>query len=301
MLARRRLPRGAPPLRGERREAQEPREPRHGLHRPGAPPTAASRPSYWWARARTGRRAGPISGPQIHGHRLPGDPRDPGPHGRLRLPRSALPRGGLRPAGRRGHGRGTARRLLAGLSAGGGRGRGAQRSWIPSTPRSIAHGIESVLDGPDAGRGAAPRGAWSGAAASIGTPQPPGRSSSIDTCSSPESRTTGAVPPPRPMIVGVDASELQGRPTGTGRYLRNLLRVWPAARPRTASSPTSTGRARRSGAALTRGSSIRPSAAPVRGLWWQERALPARRPPRPPSTSSSRPPTPVRCSSTCRG
>jgi glycosyltransferase involved in cell wall biosynthesis len=29
------------------------------------------------------------------------------------------------------------------------------------------------------------------------------------------------------MLVGVDARELQGRPTGTGRYLRNLLRVWP--------------------------------------------------------------------------
>lgn len=28
------------------------------------------------------------------------------------------------------------------------------------------------------------------------------------------------------MIVGIDARELQGRPTGTGRYLRNLLRVW---------------------------------------------------------------------------
>ena len=28
------------------------------------------------------------------------------------------------------------------------------------------------------------------------------------------------------MIVGVDARELQGRPTGTGRYLRNLMRHW---------------------------------------------------------------------------
>ncbi len=30
----------------------------------------------------------------------------------------------------------------------------------------------------------------------------------------------------RPLRVGIDARELQGRPTGTGRYLRNLLRVW---------------------------------------------------------------------------
>jgi glycosyltransferase involved in cell wall biosynthesis len=30
----------------------------------------------------------------------------------------------------------------------------------------------------------------------------------------------------RPLVVGVDARELQGRPTGTGRYLRSLLRHW---------------------------------------------------------------------------
>jgi glycosyltransferase involved in cell wall biosynthesis len=29
------------------------------------------------------------------------------------------------------------------------------------------------------------------------------------------------------MRIGIDARELQGRPTGTGRYLRNLLRAWP--------------------------------------------------------------------------
>jgi glycosyltransferase involved in cell wall biosynthesis len=28
------------------------------------------------------------------------------------------------------------------------------------------------------------------------------------------------------VLVGIDARELQGRPTGTGRYLRSLLRVW---------------------------------------------------------------------------
>ena len=32
--------------------------------------------------------------------------------------------------------------------------------------------------------------------------------------------------PARPLIVGIDARELAGRPTGTGRYLRNLLRHW---------------------------------------------------------------------------
>ena len=29
-----------------------------------------------------------------------------------------------------------------------------------------------------------------------------------------------------PLVVGIDGRELQGRPTGTGRYLRNLLRRW---------------------------------------------------------------------------
>ena len=30
----------------------------------------------------------------------------------------------------------------------------------------------------------------------------------------------------RPLVVGIDGRELGGRPTGTGRYLRNLLRHW---------------------------------------------------------------------------
>jgi glycosyltransferase involved in cell wall biosynthesis len=30
----------------------------------------------------------------------------------------------------------------------------------------------------------------------------------------------------RPLVVGIDGRELQGRPTGTGRYLRNLLHRW---------------------------------------------------------------------------
>ena len=29
-----------------------------------------------------------------------------------------------------------------------------------------------------------------------------------------------------PLVVGIDGRELAGRPTGTGRYLRNLLRHW---------------------------------------------------------------------------
>jgi glycosyltransferase involved in cell wall biosynthesis len=30
----------------------------------------------------------------------------------------------------------------------------------------------------------------------------------------------------RPLVIGIDGRELSGRPTGTGRYLRNLLRHW---------------------------------------------------------------------------
>ena len=75
------------------------------------------------------------------------------------------------------------------------------------------------------------------------------------------------------MRIGVDARELQGRPTGTGRYLRNLLRLWsgggdeivayfngPApgdpvlAGPGLLSRPVGTGRAS--------------------GLLWEQRALP---------------------------
>jgi glycosyltransferase involved in cell wall biosynthesis len=36
------------------------------------------------------------------------------------------------------------------------------------------------------------------------------------------------VPDAPPLTIGVDGRELQGRPTGTGRYLRNLLRAWAA-------------------------------------------------------------------------
>jgi glycosyltransferase involved in cell wall biosynthesis len=34
---------------------------------------------------------------------------------------------------------------------------------------------------------------------------------------------------PTSLTIGIDGRELQGRPTGTGRYLRNLLRAWSAA------------------------------------------------------------------------
>lgn len=75
------------------------------------------------------------------------------------------------------------------------------------------------------------------------------------------------------MNVGVDASELQGRPTGTGRYLRSLLRVWarttedrffayfngPAPADPVLDHPRIV---------------VRSLGGPVRGLWWQQARLP---------------------------
>jgi glycosyltransferase involved in cell wall biosynthesis len=76
------------------------------------------------------------------------------------------------------------------------------------------------------------------------------------------------------LVVGVDGRELQGRPTGTGRYLRNLLRRWretgdrlvlyfdgPAPADPTLQHPNLTSREVGDG--------------PGRGVVWQERYLPA--------------------------
>lgn len=90
-------------------------------------------------------------------------------------------------------------------------------------------------------------------------------------------RPHARVLPPRPgvvaLIIGVDARELQGRATGTGRYLRNLLRIW-------AQDPSDTLVAYFNGPApddraLAPPVVVRPlGAAPVRGLVWQQRVLP---------------------------
>ena len=77
----------------------------------------------------------------------------------------------------------------------------------------------------------------------------------------------------RPFVVGIDARELAGRPTGTGRYLRNLIRHW-----------------RESGDRLVCYFNGPPALDPLldhpairkrplgdgcaRGLWWQERLVP---------------------------
>jgi alpha-1,3-rhamnosyl/mannosyltransferase len=78
------------------------------------------------------------------------------------------------------------------------------------------------------------------------------------------------------VIVGVDARELQGRPTGTGRYLRSLLRCWTrdAVEDRFVAyfnGPIPDDPVLRSATILTR--SVTP--APVHPLRWQECHLPA--------------------------
>jgi len=77
------------------------------------------------------------------------------------------------------------------------------------------------------------------------------------------------------MRIGVDARELQGRPTGVGRYLRNLLREWSAV-PEDQWTLYFNGPAVRDpvlDAAPFTPRSLCPD--PVRGLHWQERLLPA--------------------------
>ncbi len=112
------------PLRGQRREAEEPRQPGHGLHGArAAARTARLPPSSSWAPARTGRRAATISGPQIRATGYLETREIRALMAASLAARAPLPRGGLRPARGRGHGRRPARRLLAGLRPRGGRGR----------------------------------------------------------------------------------------------------------------------------------------------------------------------------------
>ncbi|HXB54504.1 MAG TPA: glycosyltransferase family 1 protein [Vicinamibacteria bacterium] len=74
------------------------------------------------------------------------------------------------------------------------------------------------------------------------------------------------------LTIGVDARELQGRPTGTGRYLRNLLRLWTAgADDRFVAyfnGPPPADPVLAHPRILCRGLPSR------RGLFWQERSLP---------------------------
>lgn len=77
----------------------------------------------------------------------------------------------------------------------------------------------------------------------------------------------------RRLVVGIDGRELQGRPTGTGRYLRSLLRHWRGSESRLVvyfdgpapSDPVLDHDALRSRSVVSPGR---------RGLLWQQRTLP---------------------------
>jgi glycosyltransferase involved in cell wall biosynthesis len=74
------------------------------------------------------------------------------------------------------------------------------------------------------------------------------------------------------MNVGIDARELQGLPTGTGRYLRHLLRAWT----RTTSDRLHVyfnGPAP-ADPVLEHPAVVKRPLGRARGLWWQERLLP---------------------------
>ena len=81
------------------------------------------------------------------------------------------------------------------------------------------------------------------------------------------------MPEAAPLTIGIDGRELQGRPTGTGRYLRNLLGAWSAAG-RDRLLVYCAGRLPEDAALALPG--VVPRAlvtGPERGLWWSERHL----------------------------
>ena len=173
VLAPPRLPRGAILYVGSDEKRKNLRQPRHGLHGPRAqrrrlPPARPGR-----ARAPTGRRAAPISGPQIRGHRLPGDARRSAPSWPPRrcwcCPRSrrasACP--WPRPWPR-------ACPWSARAARPSRRSRAAPRcSWTRWTQRLDRGRHRAAARRPGARRGAAPRAASSAAGASTGTTPPP--------------------------------------------------------------------------------------------------------------------------------
>ena len=100
---------------------------------------------------------------------------------------------------------------------------GAATLVDPLNTRSLADGIESLLDDP--ARAAEQRRARPRAepAVRLGPRRPP------DARLLRAGRRGLTPSPPQPgdaLRIGVDARELTGRPTGTGRYLRNLLRAF---------------------------------------------------------------------------
>ena len=270
MLARRRLPARRPALRRQRGEAEEPGEPGHGLHGPGRAGGGACRPWCWSGPARTGRRAAPSRARRST---------PPATWRRARSARSWPPRP-----------RWCCRRSRRASAC------PWPRPWPPGLPVVCSRGsaLEEVAGGAatlvnpldtqvDRGRhreACSTTRRWPRRSAQQGLEQQPAvrlghhRRQTLEFY-----RRVLALTAAAHRAIGIDARELQGRPTGTGRYLRNLLRDWSRDRRRHASSPTSTG-------PRPDDPVLRPPArrgarrwAPRRGAacCWQERRLPAGR------------------------
>src|SRR5260221_10066073 len=95
---------------------------------------------------------------------------------------------------------------------------GPPPSWTRSTPARSPPGSPTSSTTPATLRPSGGSG-WRRAGASTGTtpPREPWRSTG-------RSLAVSETAPERALLVGIDARELQGKTTGTGRYLRNLLR-----------------------------------------------------------------------------
>ena len=162
---------------------------------------------------------------------------------------------------------------------------GAATLVNPLDTRSIADGIERVLDDPRAGRAQRRRGPRAEPAVRLGHHRRARRSTS--TARVAVGCRTG--PTAHCGSASTRASCRAGRP-GTGRYLRNLLRAWPRGQRRHASSRTSTATLP-ADAVLDHPRVVAARAGPraAAASLWQERRLPARRARATRSTCSSRP------------
>ena len=161
-----------------------------------APPPAPARARR--ARLRTGPQGGSRVGPQILATGYLDKRGRPRADGRVVAPRPPLARGGLRPAGGRGHGRRAARGLLGGLGPRRGRGRRRAASSTRTTPTASPTRSSACSRTAPSPRTCA-AGASSAAGASTGTTPPRARSPS----------TAGSLAA-SPLVVGIDGRELAG-------------------------------------------------------------------------------------------
>ena len=250
--------------------------------RAGLPPAGAGGP-----RPRLGAGRQPL-GPADPRDRLPGDARDPRADGGLGRAGAALARGGLRAAGGRGDGR-RACRWSARAAPRSRRSRATRRPWwTRCDTRSIAHGIERVLDDARSPRDQRAQGARAQPRVRLGhdgraharlLPQGPGPTTARRCIDRDRRRASCRAGRRAPAATSATCCATGATPATTlVVYFNGPRRARPRARPRRhrRRAPLGDGVARA-------------------GLWWQELRLPRGRPRATPSTSSSRRPTPARC------